>query len=119
MTTDEAIKRHGAMAVFEAGAAGECEDYEPLQALGLSIETIGEAELISTAAYDRMSTEVRAALHWEASQDLHKDRELINWSGIDFSVGPRMSEEAEADFLERQMLGVLLKAQIEKRRKQV
>ena len=87
--------------------------------MGLSIETIGEAELISTAAYDRMSTEVRAALHWEASQDLHKDRELINWSGIDFSVGPRMSEEAEADFLERQMLGVLLKAQIEKRRKQV
>ena len=44
MTVDEAIQQHGAMAVFEAGAAGECEDYAQLQALGVNIETIEEAE---------------------------------------------------------------------------
>ena len=56
MNIDAAIQKHGAMAVFEAGAAGECEDFEPLQALGLDVETIGEAELISNAAYDRLTT---------------------------------------------------------------
>ena len=40
-----------AMKVFEAGAAGECEDYAPLQALGLDVETIADAELTSRAAY--------------------------------------------------------------------
>ena len=44
MTADEAIQKHCAMAVFEAGATGECEDYAPLQALCLDVETIEEAE---------------------------------------------------------------------------
>ncbi len=47
MTIDEAIQKHGAMAVFEAGATGECEDYTPLKALGLGVETIADAEQIS------------------------------------------------------------------------
>ena len=47
MTVKEAIQKHGAMAVFEAGTAGECEDYAPLQALGLDVETKEEAERIS------------------------------------------------------------------------
>ena len=56
LTTDEAIKRHGAMAVFEAGAAGECEEYAPLQALvGLTAETIDDAERISRTAYDSLT----------------------------------------------------------------
>ena len=40
-----------AVKVFETGAAGECEDYAPLQALGLDVETIADAELTSRAAY--------------------------------------------------------------------
>ena len=72
MTVEEAIQLHGAMKVFEAGAAGECEDYAPLQALGLTVETIADAELISHAAYDRLTVEEKAANYWEASQDLRK-----------------------------------------------
>ena len=45
MTNDEGIEKYVAMKVFEAGAAGECEDYEPLRALGLDVETIADAEL--------------------------------------------------------------------------
>jgi hypothetical protein len=60
-TAEEVIQKHGAMKVFEAGAAGECEDYAPLQDLGLSIETIEEAEQISRAAYDRLTVEEKAA----------------------------------------------------------
>ena len=49
MTIEGAIKLHSAMKVFEAGAAGECEDYAPLKALGLDVETIADAELVSQA----------------------------------------------------------------------
>lgn len=101
MTVDETINLHGAMAVFEAGAAGECEDDAPLKALGLNIETIADAELISRTAYDSLTVEEKAALHWEASQDLHKDRTPVNWDDVDFKIGPRMSHESEADYLHR------------------
>ena len=55
MTVDEAIQKHGVMKVFQAGAAGECEDYATLQALGLTAETIDDAERISRAAYQQMT----------------------------------------------------------------
>lgn len=116
MTTDEAIKRHGAMKVFEAGAAGECEDYAPLQTLGLDVGTIADAELISNAAHDRLTTEEKAANYWEASQDLYKNKEPVNWDDMDFKVGPRMRDESEAEYLHRQMLGELIQQQLEKRR---
>lgn len=76
MTTDEAIKKHGAMKVFEAGAAGECED--SLKALGLDVETIADAEVISHTAYDRLTVEEKAANYWEASQDLYKSSEPVD-----------------------------------------
>lgn len=38
MTFDSAIQHHGAMAVFEAAAEGECGDPTPLRNLGLIIE---------------------------------------------------------------------------------
>ena len=116
MTIEEAIQKHGAMAVFEAGAAGECENYAPLQALGLDVETIADAEQISNAAYDRLTTEEKAANYWEASQDLNKDRTPVDWDSVDFAVGPRMRDESEAEYLHRQMLGELIQQQIEKRR---
>ncbi len=71
-TADEAILHHGAMKVFEAGAAGECEDYEPLRALGLDVETISDAELISLCDYGRLTVEEKAVNCREASQNLHK-----------------------------------------------
>ena len=90
--------------------------YEPLQALGLDVGTIVDAELISNAAYDRLTVEEKAANYWEASQDLYKNKEPVNWDNMDFSVGPRMSDESEAVYLHRQMLGELIQQQIEKRR---
>ncbi|MFK7847557.1 MAG: hypothetical protein AB8G77_19860 [Rhodothermales bacterium] len=66
-----------------------------------------------------MSAEEKAALHWEASRDLSKSREPVNWDDMDLSVGPRMRDESEADYLHRQMLGELIQQQIEKRSKQV
>ena len=47
MTVEKTIMLQDAMAVFEAGAAGECGEYAPLQSLGLTVETIDEAERIS------------------------------------------------------------------------
>ena len=116
-TVDEAIQKHGAMKVFEAGAAGECEDYAPLHALGLDVETIADAELISRAtAYRRLTVEEKAANYWEASQDLYKSREPVQWDEVDYQIGPRMPDESEADYLHRQMLGELIQEQLEKRR---
>jgi len=37
VTVEEAIQKHRAMKVFEAGASEECKDYAPLRALGLNI----------------------------------------------------------------------------------
>ena len=78
MTLEEASRLHGADAVFETGAAGECEDYAQLKALGLDVETIADAELISNAAHDRLTVEEKAANYWEASQDLYKDRTPVD-----------------------------------------
>ena len=114
MTVDEAIQKHGAMKVFEAGAAGECEDYAPLQALGLTVETIDEAERISWAAYDRLTVEEKAANYWEASQDMYKSKEPVQWDGVDYQVCPRMSHESEADYLRRQALMELIQQEIAK-----
>jgi len=69
---EEAIKIHGADAVFTASAARACEDYGPLRAMGLHVDTLDEADQIGDAVYDSMTTEEKAALHWEASQDLYK-----------------------------------------------
>ena len=40
---------------------GQSEDHAPLQALGLDVETIEEAEEISTDAYDRLTVEEKAS----------------------------------------------------------
>jgi hypothetical protein len=72
MNIKESIQIHGADAVFTAAAAGTCEDYGPLRAMGLHICTIDEAEQISLTVYRHMTAEEKAALHWEASQDLYK-----------------------------------------------
>ncbi len=117
MTIEKAIQKHGAMKVFEAAAAGECENFEPLKALGLDVSTIDDVEKISWAAQDRMTAEEKAALHWEASRGLHKDRAPIQWDEVeDFSAGPRLSDESESDYLHREMLGELIQQQTEKRR---
>jgi hypothetical protein len=63
-----------------------------------------------------MSAEEKAALHWEASQDLYKSREPVQWDDVDFEVDPRLLNESEADYLQRQMLMELIQEQLEKRR---
>ena len=72
MTFDSAIQQHGAMAVFEAAAEGECGDLTPLRNLGLIVESITDAEEIASAAYRRLSEEEKTQCYWEASQDVHK-----------------------------------------------
>lgn len=73
MTIQEAIQIHGADAVFEASACGESGDFKPLRKLGLHVETMDEADEIGTVVYNAMTAEEKAALHWEASQDLYKE----------------------------------------------
>jgi len=51
MAVDEAIQKHGAMKVFEAAAGGEFGDLTPLRKLGLTVETLDDAEQISFAAH--------------------------------------------------------------------
>ena len=116
MTVDEAIQHHGAMKVIEAGTAAECEDYAPLQALGLDVETIEEAEQISQEAYDRLTVEEKAANYWETSQDMYKNKEPVQWDNVNYLVGPRMNHESEPDFLQRQVLMELIQQENEKRR---
>jgi hypothetical protein len=72
MEIKEAIQLYGADAVFTASSAGACEDYEPLRAMGLLVDTIDAADQIGDAVYDSMTAEEKATLHWEASQDLYK-----------------------------------------------
>ena len=69
---EKAILNHGVHALFTSASAGACEDYEPLKAMGLDVNSIEEAEQVSRAVYGLMTAEEKAALHWEASQDLHK-----------------------------------------------
>lgn len=64
-----AIKIHGADAVFTASAAGECEDYEPLRAMGLEAYDISDADYIGTVVYDSMTPEEKEALYQEALAD--------------------------------------------------
>ena len=116
MTTDEAIQLHGADAAFTAASAGECEDYAPLQALGLNIETIEGAERISLAAYQSLTVEEKAANYWEASQDMHKSREPVQWDDVDYQIGPRMSHESESDSRCYSPLLPLIQQEVEKRR---
>jgi hypothetical protein len=63
-----------------------------------------------------MSVEEKASLHWEASQDLYKSREPVNWDDMNYQIVPRMPDESEAAYLQRLMLGELIQEQIEKRR---
>jgi hypothetical protein len=116
MTLDEAIKLHGADAVFTAASAGACENFEPLKAMGLHVDTIEAADQISTAVYRSMSAEEKAALYWEAAQDMYKNREPVRWDDVDYQIAPRMRDESEADYLQRQMLLELVQEQLEKRR---
>ncbi len=78
--------------------------------------TIDEAERISLDAYDRLTIEEMAANYREASQDLYKSREPVQWNDVDFQIGPRMSHESEADFLHKQLLVEFIQQEIEKRR---
>lgn len=41
---------------FEVAAEGECGDHIPLHKLGMMVEILGDAEEISSAAYDRLTT---------------------------------------------------------------
>ncbi len=75
---EKAIQIHGTDAVFTASSAGACEDYEPLRAMGLHVSTLDEAAQISLTVYRSMTAEEKAALHWEASQDLYKDRAPVD-----------------------------------------
>jgi hypothetical protein len=68
----KAIKIHGADAVFTAAAAGVCEGYEPLKAMGLHVDTIGDAEQIGIAAYEELTAKGKGAYYLEASQYLYK-----------------------------------------------
>lgn len=43
MDIEEAIQIHGTDAVFTASSAGACEDFEPLKAMGLQVDTIDAA----------------------------------------------------------------------------
>lgn len=116
MDIKDAIRIYRADAVFTAASAGACEDFEPLRAMGLHVDTIEDAEQISLTVYRSMTAEEKAALHWEASQDLYKSREPVQWDDVDYQVGSRMPDESKADYLQRQMLGELIQEQIEKRR---
>jgi hypothetical protein len=40
--------------------------------MGLHVDTIDEADHIGDVVYAGMTAEEKAALHWEASQDLYK-----------------------------------------------
>lgn len=105
---DEAIQLHGGNAVFEASAYGESGDFAPLRKLGLSVEAMDEADEIGTIVYNAMSAEEKAALHWEASRDLHKNKEPVDWDAIDYQIAPRSSDESEAEYHHRRMLGELI-----------
>ena len=63
-----------------------------------------------------MTAAEKAANYWEASQDMYKNREPVQWDDGDYKVGPRMSHESQADFLQRQILMELVQQEIEKRR---
>lgn len=117
MTGDAAIQKQTADAAYTvASAAGACEDLELLKALGLHVDAIEAAEMIDNAIYRSMTAEEKAALHWESSQDLHKNRKPVLWDKVDDQVGHRMSHGSEADFLQRQTLMELIQMQLEKRR---
>gem|GEM_PF-6720303 len=45
-----------------------------------------------------------------------ESKESFQRDDVGYQVGPRMSHESEADYLQRQMLGQLILDQIEKRR---
>ena len=77
MAVDLAIQKHGAMKIFEAAAKGECGDLAPRRKLGLTVETMDDAEMISFAVDDAMSAAEKAEIHWEVNQDLHKYRKQI------------------------------------------
>lgn len=73
VTVEEAVQKHHAMMVFEAGASGL------VSVNGLRTATSARTEYrrrqrkqISRAAYDRLTVEEKAANYCEASQNLHK-----------------------------------------------
>ncbi len=69
MNIDDAIKLHGADAVFTAASAGECEVFEPLRAMGLEAYNISDATYIGQMVYDSMSQEEKDLLYREALAD--------------------------------------------------
>jgi hypothetical protein len=58
MKLNEAIHQHGAMTLFEAAAEGECGDPTLLRRLGLVVETIRDAEMVSSAVYETVNCSV-------------------------------------------------------------
>ena len=63
---EEAIKIHGTDAVFTASAAGACEDFEPLRAMGIEVYDISDAEYIGRVVYHSMTPEEKDQLYQEA-----------------------------------------------------
>lgn len=67
-STSEAIKTHGAAAVYAAAVKRLEGDKKALSAIGVCAQTLGEVNAIMTAAFERMSKEEKAADYWCASQ---------------------------------------------------
>jgi hypothetical protein len=55
MTVEEAIQKHGAMAVVEASTFGKCGDLTPLRKLGLDDDSTADTVEIGTSAYRQLS----------------------------------------------------------------
>jgi hypothetical protein len=66
MNIEKAIQQYGADAVFTAAAAGACEDFEPLRAIGLEAYDISDADYIGQVVYKSMTPEEQDMLYQEA-----------------------------------------------------
>lgn len=69
---DSAIEIHGAKKVYDAAYKRMQGDAKSLQDIGLTANTLREANEIMTAAYNRMTKEQQVADYWDASQELNK-----------------------------------------------
>ena len=70
---ERAIERHGARQVYEAACAFiDGKGVTALLAVGLNAGTLGDAFLIQTRAYQRMSRADQVADYWGASHELSR-----------------------------------------------
>jgi len=65
----EAIQKYGADAVLTASAAGECENFEPLRAMGIECYDISDVTYIGMTVYNSMTPEEKDVLYQEALAD--------------------------------------------------